>query len=62
MIYQGAFPVGTTVRVASRAFLDDFKATWKYHNKLRRNSSHSQVNWPPWKKWDFITEETSYIA
>ena len=33
--YKEAFPVGTEVRVADRAFLDDFKARWQYHHKLR---------------------------
>jgi hypothetical protein len=32
--YKEAFPVGTRVQVADRAFLDTFKATWKYHHKL----------------------------
>jgi hypothetical protein len=34
-LYKEAFPAGTEVRVADRAFLDDFLATWKYHHKLR---------------------------
>ncbi|PYT27980.1 MAG: hypothetical protein DMG57_16395 [Acidobacteria bacterium] len=33
--YKEAFPVGMAVRVADRAFLGDFKATWQYHHKLR---------------------------
>jgi hypothetical protein len=33
--YKEAFPVGTEVRVADRAFLDDFKSAWQYHHKLR---------------------------
>ena len=33
--YKEAFPEGTRVRIADRAFLDDFKRTWKYHHKLR---------------------------
>jgi hypothetical protein len=32
--YREAFPVGTTVRVADRSFLEDFRASWKYHHKL----------------------------
>jgi len=32
--YQEAHPVGTNVRIADRAFLDEFKASWKYHHKL----------------------------
>ena len=32
--YKEAFPVGTKVRVADRAVLDDFRATWQYHHKL----------------------------
>jgi carboxylesterase type B len=30
-----AFPAGTTVRIADRAFLENFLATWKYHHNLR---------------------------
>ena len=33
--YTEAFPAGTKVRVADRKFLDEFVATWKYHNKLQ---------------------------
>jgi hypothetical protein len=33
--YKEAFPVGTGVRIADRPFLDEFKATWAYHHKLR---------------------------
>ena len=33
--YKEAFPVGTTVRIADRAFIQEFMATWKYHRKLR---------------------------
>jgi len=32
--YNADFPVGTRVRIASRAFLEEFKNTWKYHNPL----------------------------
>lgn len=32
--YKEAFPTGTDVRVADRAFLENFKETWKYHHKL----------------------------
>ena len=32
--YKEAFPVGTDVRIADRAFLDEFKATWEFHHKL----------------------------
>jgi len=32
--YEEAFPVGTAVRIADRAFLEEFKATWRYHHKL----------------------------
>jgi hypothetical protein len=34
MPYQEQFPKGTKVKIADRAFLDDFKATWKYHHPL----------------------------
>ena len=33
--YKAAFPTGTEVRIADRAFLEDFMATWKYHHKLQ---------------------------
>jgi hypothetical protein len=33
--YKEAFPVGTRVRVADHAFLDEFKETWKFHHKLQ---------------------------
>ncbi len=33
--YKEAFPAGTRVRIADRAFLEDFKQTWKYHHKLQ---------------------------
>lgn len=33
--YKEAFPEGTTVRVADRAFLEEFMQMWKYHHKLQ---------------------------
>lgn len=33
--YKEAYPAGTTVRVADRAFLELFLREWKYHHKLR---------------------------
>lgn len=33
--YKAAYPKGTSVRVADRAFLEEFMANWKYHHKLR---------------------------
>jgi hypothetical protein len=33
--YKEAFPAGTEVQIAGQAFLEDFKATWKYHHKLQ---------------------------
>jgi hypothetical protein len=33
--YNEAFPVGSEVRIASRAFVEDSMATWKYHHKLQ---------------------------
>jgi len=33
--YKEAFPVGSTVCVANRAFLEEFRRTWQYHNKLQ---------------------------
>jgi hypothetical protein len=35
MPYKEAFPAGTKVRVADRAFPDEFQEAWKYHHKLR---------------------------
>ena len=32
--YKELYPVGTKVRVASRAKLDDFLRTWKFHHPL----------------------------
>jgi hypothetical protein len=32
--YKEDFPRGSKVRIADRAFLENFLATWKYHNKL----------------------------
>jgi hypothetical protein len=33
-MYTPIFPEGSTVRIADRAFLENFLATWKYHHKL----------------------------
>jgi hypothetical protein len=33
-VYKAVFPEGSKVRVADRAFLQNFKETWKYHHKL----------------------------
>jgi hypothetical protein len=33
--YKENFPKGSRVRIADRAFLENFLATWKYHNKLQ---------------------------
>ncbi|HXW54314.1 MAG TPA: hypothetical protein VEJ67_01105 [Candidatus Cybelea sp.] len=33
--YKATYPVGLKVRVADRAFLESFLATWKYHHKLQ---------------------------
>jgi hypothetical protein len=32
--YNADFPVGTKVRVADKAFLEEFKKTWRYHHPL----------------------------
>ena len=32
--YNAEFPAGTIVRVQDRPFLEQFKHTWKFHNKL----------------------------
>jgi hypothetical protein len=33
--YKEAFPKGTTVKVADRVFLEEFKRTWNYHHQLQ---------------------------
>jgi hypothetical protein len=33
--YNPQFPRGTSVRIADRETLEEFRRTWKYHNKLR---------------------------
>lgn len=33
--YKEAFPFGTAVRVADRASLEAFMASWRYHHKLQ---------------------------
>jgi hypothetical protein len=33
--YKEAFPIGTTIRVADRAFLERFMNEWKHHHKLQ---------------------------
>ena len=35
MIYKEAFPKGTRVRIADRAFLELFRSEWKFHHKLQ---------------------------
>jgi len=35
--YREAFAVGTTVRVAGRAALEQFRASWRYHHPLNEN-------------------------
>jgi hypothetical protein len=32
--YKEEFPKGTKVKIASRAFLEEFHRTWKFHHKL----------------------------
>ena len=34
--YEADFPVGTTVRIASRAALEGFMSEWKWHSPLTR--------------------------
>ena len=34
-LYKAAFPVGTSVRIASRERLDRHYREWKYHHKLQ---------------------------
>lgn len=33
-LYKAEFPQGSTVKIASRSFLEEFLETWKFHNKL----------------------------
>jgi len=33
-LYREEFPNGSTVKIASRSFLENFLKTWKLHNKL----------------------------
>lgn len=33
--YNAEFPVGTRVRIAERAFLEEFRKTWRYHHPLQ---------------------------
>jgi hypothetical protein len=33
--YNADFPAGTKVRIANRAFLEDFSRTWRYHHPLQ---------------------------
>jgi hypothetical protein len=33
--YNAEFPLGTKVRIANRAFLEEFKRTWAYHHPLQ---------------------------
>src|SRR5277367_1603133 len=35
--YNAEFPAGYTVKIANRAFLEDFLKTWKLHHKLATN-------------------------
>jgi hypothetical protein len=32
--YKEEFPRGSKVKIADRAFLEDFRQAWKYHHKL----------------------------
>jgi hypothetical protein len=34
LVYKESFPVGTTVEIASRAELDEFRRTWRFHHPL----------------------------
>jgi len=43
--YNAEFPVGSTVKIATRAFLEEFARTWAYHHKLQPEQIdyHDQV-------------------
>jgi len=34
-LYDALYPVGTPVRIADRDALEQFRASWHYHNPLR---------------------------
>jgi len=34
-LYKERFPIGSKVKIAGRAFLENFLNTWKLHNKLQ---------------------------
>jgi hypothetical protein len=34
-LYHEGFPVGSRVRIADRASLDEFLTSWRYHHKLQ---------------------------
>ena len=33
-LYNAQYPPGTPVRIADRGALEEFRATWRYHNPL----------------------------
>ncbi len=35
--YREDFPVGSLVQVQPRSFLEEFRATWRYHNPLQEH-------------------------
>jgi hypothetical protein len=39
--YKEAFPIGTRVRIVSRASLEEFARDWKYHHQLE----HEQMEY-----------------
>jgi hypothetical protein len=43
--YRESFPAGTSVRIADLPTLDEFRRTWKYHNKLegQQLACHDQI-------------------
>jgi hypothetical protein len=44
-LYHEEFPAGSSVRIADQLTLEEFRRTWKYHNKLedRQLSYHDQI-------------------
>ena len=44
-LYHEKFPAGSSVRIVDRPALDEFRRSWKYHNKLeeRQLGYHDQI-------------------
>ena len=44
-LYREKYPAGSSVRIADRLTLEEFRRTWKYHHKLEEQQLgyHDQV-------------------